>query len=145
MSSNWRPDDSFLDTEKDGEQAGVRRIRHVLREHGFELGQILTSRDKGMEAVVNELKRSHLPPGIQQWQLPVAVGGTFAFRTVAESDAVIPEHSHRANLFRVVVSGTAIYRDAELKTGDWMLVPKGEPYSLRAASNRGFTTDHMYW
>lgn len=144
MSSRWRPDDSFLDKE-DGEQAGVRRIREVLRKHGFREGQILTSRDKGMEGVLDELKRNHLPPGIQQWQLPVAIDGTFAFHTVAEADAVIPEHSHRANLFRVVVSGTAIYRDVELSAGDWMLVPKGRRYSLKATSNPGFSINHMYW
>ena len=70
MNSNWRPDDSFLDTQ-DGEQAGVRRIREVLRKHGLELGQILTSQDKGMEQVINELERSRMPPGLRQWQLPV--------------------------------------------------------------------------
>ena len=144
MNSKWRPDDSFL-TKKDGEQAGARRIREVLLRHGFEPGQILTSRDKGMEEVVNELKRTNMPPGVEQWQLPVAIAGTFAFRTVAEPDAVIPDHSHRANLFRVVVSGTAIYRDVELTAGDWMLVPKGKSYSLRAAGNPGFSINHMYW
>jgi gentisate 1,2-dioxygenase len=144
VNSNWRPDDSFLDTQ-DGEQAGVRRIREVLRKHGFELGQILTSQDKGMEQVINELERSRMPPGLRQWQLPVAIDGAFAFRTVAEPEAVVPEHSHRANLFRLVVSGTVTYRDVELNSGDWMLVPKGQSYSLRATSKPGFSTQHMYW
>lgn len=99
-----------------------------------------------MDRVIADLERKDLPPGVRQWYLPVAIGGAFAFHTVAEPDAKIPEHSHDANLFRFFVSGTAIYRDdIKLSAGDWMLVPKGQRYSLRAASNPGFTTDHMYW
>jgi quercetin dioxygenase-like cupin family protein len=146
--SSWRPDDSFLESEN-GELKGVRRIKDALQKHGLELGRgIVTSRDKDIDRVRTELRRAEMPRGFQQWQLPVALGpdkNVLAFMTVAEPDAELPHHSHDVELFRVIVSGTAYYKDLELKAGDWMVVPKGESYSLKAASNPGYVSYHLYW
>jgi quercetin dioxygenase-like cupin family protein len=148
MSSNWRPDDSLLEKEG-GELRGARRVRDALKKHSVETeGRIVTSRDKGMENVSEELKRGHMPPGFEQTQVPVALGpeeDVLAFVTTIEPGAELPEHAHEgAAIFRLVVAGSVRHRDTELSAGDWMLVPPGERYGLKAGSG-GCTVFHFYF
>jgi quercetin dioxygenase-like cupin family protein len=86
-----------------------------------------------------------MPPGILSWQLPIELDErTFLFMTVAQPGAVVPSHSHKRDLFRIVISGSIILDNVELKAGDWMFVPKGTEYSYTAALNPGATTLHAY-
>ena len=147
MNSKWRPDDSFLE-EEDGQLKGVRRVMQALKKHGVAPRRgVLTSRERGVEDTREDLRRTHMPPGFEQWQLPVALGpdkNVLAFMTKAEPNAEIPEHSHRVELFRVVVSGSVFYGDQELTAGDWMSVQAGSSYGLRAGRD-GCVICHMYW
>jgi quercetin dioxygenase-like cupin family protein len=67
-----------------------------------------------------------------------------AFMTEAAAGAVLPAHSHEADLFRVVVAGSLEFNGVQLGTGDWMFIPKGTTYQYTAASNPGATTLHCY-
>ena len=57
----------------------------------------------------------------------------FFFLTVSEPGAIVPSHEHKRDLFRIVVSGSIITNGIELKSGDWMFVPKGVSYGYSAA------------
>lgn len=142
MSTKWSPDDSVIEGE-----AARTRIREALERHNIRIDdtRVVTSRDPGMDDVRFHLRREGLPPGFQQWQLPIKLSGeTYFFMTVAEAGAVVPTHSHKRDLFRIVVWGSIIYNGIELKVGDWMFVPKGVPYSFSAALNPGAIINHCY-
>jgi mannose-6-phosphate isomerase-like protein (cupin superfamily) len=146
VSTKWTPDDSIIEGE-----TGKKRIREALERLGFKTDEdrVITSRDPGMDEVRFHLRREKMPPGYEQWQLPVKLSGeTFFFLTLAQPGAVVPTHRHERDLFRIVVWGSVIYNGIELKQGDWMFVPKGVPYSLSAAispnSPGGAMTCHAY-
>jgi len=145
----WQPDDSILDPAGGRETKGVKRVRDALRPHGHDIGQrVLTSKDSDMEDILNRLNRNDgMPPGFQQWQLPVGIGDNrtvLAFMTDADAGAVLPTHSHDADIFRMVVSGSLQYNGVWLSAGDWMFIPKNTRYQYTAASNPGVRTLHCY-
>jgi quercetin dioxygenase-like cupin family protein len=146
----WQPDDSFLGGGGHRENPGVQKVRQVLQRHGHrDIGdRVLTSQDNDMQGILNDLSRTAgMPPGFQQWQLPLGVGDNhtvLAFMTEADAGAVLPEHSHAADLFRVVVSGSLQYNGVVLSAGDWMFIPKNTRYQYTAASNPGVRTLHCY-
>ena len=139
--AGWKPDDSVIEG-----RTGADRIRTALDKHGIVIkDEVITSRDEGMDDVLFDLRRPDMPPGILSWQLPVILDKTtFVFLTVAEPGAIVPTHAHSRNLFRVVISGSIITDGKELKSGDWMYVPKGTKYSYHAALNPGAITMHFY-
>jgi len=142
VSTKWSPDDSVIEGE-----AARTRIREALERHNIRIDdtRVVTSRDSGMDDVRFHLRREGLPPGFQQWQLPIKLSGeTYFFLTVAEAGAVVPTHSHKRDLFRIVVWGAIIFNGIELKVGDWMFVPKGVPYSFSASLNPGAIINHCY-
>jgi quercetin dioxygenase-like cupin family protein len=135
--ATWRPDDSLLDAGARGETKGSRRVKDALRKRGMRPGnRIVTSRDPGMAAARNDLKRSGMPPGVQQWQLPIAVPvpNLLVFTSTMKAGARVPEHVHKVWVFRVVTSGTLKYGGKTLKAGDWMMVPPGQAYSISAGT-----------
>lgn len=142
MSKTWEPDDARIEG-----RAGIERIREALKRHNITTeGRVVTSREPGMDLVRLDLKREEMPQGVEQWQLPVwGEGPAFAFISSTLPGAVVPEHSHKRDLFRVVISGSIIVSGVELKPGDWMYVPKGVRYSYSAAFNPGAITFHIYW
>ena len=142
MSATWEPDDSRVEGP-----AGIERIKEALKRHdvGIE-GRVVTSRDPRVDLVRLDLRRERSPEGFDQWQLPVyGDGPAFVFITSASPGAIVPEHSHKRDLFRMVISGSIIVNGVELKPGDWMYVPKGVRYSYTAAFNPGAITLHIYW
>jgi quercetin dioxygenase-like cupin family protein len=144
MSSDWKPDDSVIEGKP-----GAQRIKAALDKRGVKTeGRVITSRDPGMSDILYDLRRRDMPPGIQSWQLPVQLGGdgesAFFFLTVAAPGAIVPSHSHKRDLFRVVVSGSIITNGIELRSGDWMFVPKGVSYSYSAGLNPGAVSMHCY-
>jgi len=145
MSSTWRPDDSFLEPSAGGEIKGARRVLDALKKAGVKTeGRIVTSRDKGMAELRTQLARENPPKGFKQWQLPVVLEGpALVFMTVAKKGAKLPDHSHKATLFRVIISGSVRANGKLLKAGDWMLVPAGQTYSL-AVGESGVIILHAY-
>ena len=136
--SRYTPDDRIIEGEE-----GKRRVAEALKKLG---DGVITSRDRGVSDVLFDQFRSGMPPGISQWQLPVKLDGpVFGFLTHMHPGAVVPSHSHKRDLFRIVISGTLILDDGrELKAGDWMFVPKNVDYSLRAGVNPGVISLHVY-
>lgn len=143
MGTKWSPDDSVIEGE-----TGKERIREALKRHRIKTDEsrVITSRDPGMDEVRFHLRRENMPPGYEQWQLPVKLTGeTFFFLTVGQPGAVVPTHSHKRDLFRIVVWGSVIYNGIELKQGDWMFVPAGVEYSLSTAMNPSSPAGAMTW
>ena len=136
--SDWKPDDSVIEGPP-----GMDRIKEALgalESRGIDTkNRVITSRDPGMDEVRYLLRRPGMPPGIESWQLPVVLENCpiFAFLTVAQPGAVVPIHSHKRDLFRIVLSGAIITNGIELKTGDWMFVPKNVDYGYSATLNPG--------
>jgi quercetin dioxygenase-like cupin family protein len=151
--TRWRPDDSFHDIVE-GEFKGVLRVKKALKELNVDLGsRVFTSRDRLIPELEERLRRTTLPKGFQQWQLPIVLGGSsnpvMSFVTVGSPGAKIPEHSHANDtLLRVVLNGSIIIRtddheDLELFPGDWMYVPTGLTYSF-IAGRLGCSVMHLY-
>jgi hypothetical protein len=129
----WSPDDIWYKMV-DGEYQGVLRARQALKNAGVEIGsEIISSKDEKIMAAQDELKGLNMPDGIDKWQLPVVVGGSrpvYFFITVGTPNAVVPAHVHDDdNIWRLIVSGSIIFRDVELKQGDWLYIPKGKGYT----------------
>jgi mannose-6-phosphate isomerase-like protein (cupin superfamily) len=139
----WKPNDKVIEG-----RIGADRIKAALEKHGIIIvggKDVITSRDEGIDDILYELRRTDMPPGIQSWQLPIILDeNTFIFLTVADPGAIVPTHKHQRDLFRVVISGSIITDGKELKSGDWMYVPKGVEYSYHAGLNPGAVTMHFY-
>jgi quercetin dioxygenase-like cupin family protein len=132
-----RPDDSLLDRNAKGQINGAARVADVLRKRGMRAAnQVTTSRDTGMAAARNDLKRTGMAAGTEHWQLPVEVpiDGVVMFITRMKPGVAIPEHAHRVWVFRVVITGSLKYGRKTLKPGDWMLVPPGKRYAVVAGA-----------
>lgn len=57
---------------------------------------------------------------------------------------MLPAHSHKNDcLFRVVISGSIMFKEVELVPGDWMYVPTGMEYSF-VAGKTGCLLLHLY-
>lgn len=140
MSQQWKPNDTFL---KNKRQIGQNAVDTVLKTHKQSLtGGILTSRDARMDHARHDLRRQNMPPGWETWQIPAYLVDkpTFFFLSACAPGAVLPTHSHTVNQFRIVLSGGLIHNGVELRSGDWMYIPKGEEYSLSASLNPGGCT-----
>jgi ChrR-like protein with cupin domain len=146
VSSGWRPDDSLLERDDKDEVRGVRRVKDALQKHGVRYGnRVITSRDKGMDAIRNDLKRTGMPPGVEQWQVPIVVkpsGDALSFTGRMEPGAEVPEHAHPHPVYRIVIEGSLEYGDLTLKPGDWMFVPAGLAYSITAGPDGCSTFYH---
>jgi quercetin dioxygenase-like cupin family protein len=138
VSSEWRPDDSLSERDKKGELLGARRVKAALRKNKVSLGKgVVTSRDRGMAAVLRDLKRTGMPKGVQTTQLPIVFGHyLLAFISTLDPGTIVPEHQHTVGVFRVVIEGELIFGRKTLLPGDWMYVPAGTPYSIRAGTKK---------
>ncbi|HEV2027216.1 MAG TPA: hypothetical protein VGS16_01635 [Candidatus Dormibacteraeota bacterium] len=134
MSPTWRPDDSFLDREG-GKLKGVTRGKDALKKAGVKGGRrIITSQDPGMDEAIRSLPRGRMPKGFQSWQIPIPLGSDseIGFITVGQPNAVVPEHAHPGEVFRMVTSGSIHFKGKVLTAGHWMYVPSGIPYGFTA-------------
>jgi hypothetical protein len=112
---------------------GVERVKEALNITGFKVkNKIITSQDKGIEKVLNLLAADNVPDGFKKWQLPLIFAKSQMFFSVGSPDILVPTHSHdEGDGIRIIVSGSVFYKDKELKSGDWMYVPKGMEYSIK--------------
>ena len=137
MTSDWRPDDSLSERNKKGQKKGALRINAALRRNKVRLGKgVITSRDPGIAKVTRDLKRTGMPPGVQSWLLPIHFAGIHWVLTCYDAGTVVPMHAHAHDSLRVVFSGELKFGRKTLKQGDWMFVPKGQAYSVRALSSQ---------
>jgi quercetin dioxygenase-like cupin family protein len=138
MSSNWRPDDSLSERDKKGVLRGARRAKAALTKNKVSVGKrVITSRDTGMAAVMRDLKRSGMPPGVQSTQMPIVIGrDLLCFISTLDPGTIVPEHSHAFAVLRVVIEGELIFGRKILKPGDWMFVPARTTYSIRAGRKK---------
>jgi quercetin dioxygenase-like cupin family protein len=90
-----------------------------------------------MAAARNDLKRTGMPAGVEQWQLPVTLPleNVLVFISRLKPGATVPLHAHNVWVFRVIISGSLVYGRKTLKAGDWMLVPPGEEYAFTAGKD----------
>lgn len=130
MSPTWRPDDSFLEREG-GKLKGVTRGKAALKKAGVKGGRrIVTSQDPGMDEAIRSLPRARMPKGFESWQIPFPLGADedIGFMTVGAAGAVVPEHAHPGEVFRMVISGSIHFKGKTLTAGHWMYVPSDIPY-----------------
>ncbi|HEY4912365.1 MAG TPA: cupin domain-containing protein [Candidatus Dormibacteraeota bacterium] len=148
MSSEWHPDDSLGDRDNKGELKGVAAIKAALRKNKVRLGTgVITSRDPGIAKVTRDLKRSGLPDRVEQWLLPVIIGpseGVLYFRSQLKAGAIVPTHSHKHSVFRIVISGELKFGRKTLKAGDWMYVPAGVDYAIAAGTPQPLKIFYMH-
>ena len=138
MKNKYTPDDRIIEGEE-----GRQRVAAALERLG---DGVITSLDPGVNDILFDQYREGMPPGIDQWQLPVKIDGpSLYFLTVVQPGAIVPTHAHKRALFRVIVSGSILLGDGRtLKAGDWMYVPAGTEYSFRGGLNPGATIFHCY-
>jgi hypothetical protein len=114
-------------------EQGIERIKKVVRDR-LAKGDIVTSRDEGMEEIVDALQTDNVPDGFHKYQLPVYFAdgpGAQFFISVGQPKTRVRRHSHdEGDGFRFIASGSIVYNDKELRGGDWMFIPKGAPYSF---------------
>jgi hypothetical protein len=118
-----------------GQYRAAQRVRDALRRNKIDAkDRITTSRDKGMAAAQRSLKRTQMPRGVEQWQLPLAQPLDFLMVTITrmKPGVVVPTHSHQVWVFRFIAQGSLKYGKTTLKALDWMLVPPNQPYSISA-------------
>ena len=66
------------------------------------------------------------------------------FFSVGNPDVLVPEHSHdEGDGLRIIISGSVYYENKELKSGDWMFIPKGLKYSIKTGP-LGATMFYIY-
>jgi hypothetical protein len=115
---------------------GLERINKAVQADAkFARGKIVTSRDEGMDKLMDALRVTNIPGGFTKYQLPVFFeGGPGAqfFISVGAPNTEVSKHSHdEGDGIRFIMSGSIIYDGKELTGGDWMFIPKGQPYSMR--------------
>ena len=142
----WQPDDSFLNEDANHIRQGVKTVKQALRNHGVDDSKIYTSKDAAVVAALADTNLARtMPNGFEQSMIPVVLHNrVVVFTTSGPGGQSVPSHSHNADLFRVITSGTAIYNGISLSAGDWMFVPANEAYSLEASSNPGYIGYHVY-
>jgi mannose-6-phosphate isomerase-like protein (cupin superfamily) len=116
-------------------EQGLQRIRRAVENAGLDQTRgIVTSRDDNAREAQRLLETDNVPEGWVKWQLPVYLERpSQLYIALAQPGAEAPEHSHdEGDLIRFVVSGSVIYNGIELTAGDWMFVPAGAKYSVKA-------------
>jgi len=126
MTSKFNPN---VATFEEGEE----RVKEALAKVNFHIGKkIITSQDKEAIKLVNLLSVDTVPPGFKKWQLPFVMEPTQLFISVSNPDVEVPEHSHDEGAgIRFIMTGSIYYDGKELKSGDWMYIPKGARYSFK--------------
>jgi hypothetical protein len=118
-------------------EQGLERIRRAVERTGLDQkGGIVTSRDDAAREAQDLLRTDLVPDGFVKWQLPVYMDRpSQLYITAAQPYAEAPEHSHDdGDGFRFIASGSIIYNNIELTSGDWMFIPAGAKYSFKVGA-----------
>jgi quercetin dioxygenase-like cupin family protein len=122
-------------------EEGQPHLKAVMRRVGLDPdAQILTSRDPVAQEIHQQLQTQNVPAGFRKWQLPFSIyNPSNVYITVGEPNAKVPRHAHvHGEGYRVIIEGSILYEGKELTAGDWMYIPKGQPYSFEVGP-RGVT------
>jgi len=87
--------------------------------------------------------------GVKRWYLPIAphvpVASEgkhryYAYYALFQPNTVIPNHCHNFSIGEliVIITGSLFFLDQELTVGDWLWIPPGKEYSLRAGSKGAY-------
>ncbi|HWR32142.1 MAG TPA: cupin domain-containing protein [Chitinophagaceae bacterium] len=114
-------------------QDGVRRVEMALAKIKFRIGRrVITSQDKEAVRLANLLAVDNIPEGFKKWQLPFIMDRSQLYISVGNPDVMVPLHSHdEGDGIRFIMSGSVYFRDRELKSGDWMFIPRGTKYTMK--------------
>jgi len=111
---------------------GVERINEALNKTNYRIqSKILTSRDPEAVKLCNLLAVDSVPDGFTKWQLPFHLKEGQFFITTAQPGASVGDHAHDDVGVRFIMAGSIYYDGIELNAGDWMYIPKGNPYSFK--------------
>ena len=113
-------------------EQGLERIEKAVKAEGLDTKKIVTSRDAKASKLREVLMTKNVPGGFMKWQLPVALQcQSQMFISVGAPNTKVPKHSHDDGPgLRFIGAGSILYNGKELTAGDWMYIPKGEPYSF---------------
>jgi hypothetical protein len=114
---------------------GVERIKKARETVKiFKANGIVTSLDPGASELLTLLQVDNVPQGFTKYQLPVFmenIPGAQFFLSFGSPGHKVAEHSHdEGDGYRFIASGSIIFDGKELKGGDWMFIPKEQPYSF---------------
>ncbi len=114
-------------------EEGIERIKQANEAADFCFkSKISTSLDAAAREATGGLMVTNVPGGFKKFQLPLYLDkASQLFVSVGAPDTKVPIHSHdEGDGFRYISSGSIIYNGEELKAGDWMFIPAGEPYEF---------------
>ncbi|MBW4889988.1 cupin domain-containing protein [Mucilaginibacter sp. HMF5004] len=124
---------------------GVKRVNDAIKAWGKSLRSgIITSKDNGIQSLLDNLKVKNVPDNFMKWQLPFIFERSQLYVSVGNPNASVPEHSHdEGDGIRYIVSGSINYQGKVLNAGDWMFIPQGKKYSFEVG-NLGATMFYCY-
>ena len=125
LVNTFQPNDSSFED-------GLLVIEEAYKKVGFiPDGKIMTSKDEIAEKLKSALYGVKTPDGFDKWMLPFSLPGATFFVTVGQPFAIVPPHAHKKGSgVKFIVSGSILYGNKELTSGDWMYVPQGAEYSF---------------
>lgn len=124
---------------------GEVRVERALKQARVNIREkILTSKDRVAKKMADVLKISNVPAGFQKYQLPIVLERAQLFISKAEPNLKVPSHSHdEGDGVRFILDGSIIYNGQELTAGDWMYIPRGQPYTF-SVGERGALMGYCY-
>lgn len=124
---------------------GVKFIEDALSKHrhGTSLTEIVTSQDPLIKDMKADLTSDNVPDKYSKTIVPVVFDKAQFAMIIGEPDADSPAHSHPEQSLRFIIHGSLHYDGKHLTAGDWMFVPGGKSYSVKAGSS-GVTTLECY-
>lgn len=105
---------------------------------------IVTSQDAAVVRMREHLRVGTPFAGFDRLLLPFRLGRGDASIVTAEPDSVTDAHSHRSDALHVVMSGSIVIEGRELGPGEWVHVPAGVEYSMRAGPS-GAVVFYPHW
>ena len=129
---------------------GVQQVQRALQSVGIEkLDRVICSRDPLALKMRGSLTGVPRTSGVKAWQFPVilkcedaseADDGIQFYVSVGEPSTKVEAHAHSdGDGLHIVASGSVLFGDFELTSGDWLYVPKGEKYSFEYGLNGAIT------
>lgn len=122
-----------------------------IRQRGFSSNRVLTSFDEDAKRATRELQiGAPFAKNIRKWQLPIDLQNFHMVTTVFPPNTVVEEHVHpaldstaKSGGYRIVVTGSIIFKGVTFMPGDWFFIPNGVPYSF--ATDPIEETTENYW
>ncbi len=123
----------------------IAELEKFRKARGLDEKAIISSLDLPDLWQTEQLAVSNVPGGFNKIILPFFTDGPATFYiSSAGPYTKVPKHSHDEGAgIRVIMSGSIIYNDKELKEGDWMYLKAGAPYEFTVGP-RGVSMFYCY-